>query len=63
MEEQENGRVSPEKDEDVEMKDEVKSEEEAAAGDSDSAREFKSTIQHPFCAPQLFYPNNHELHG
>lgn len=41
VEEQENGRVSPEKDEDVEMKDEVKSEEEAAAGDSDSAQSKK----------------------
>lgn len=37
--EQDDGRVSPERGEDVEMKDEIKSEEEVAADDSDSARE------------------------
>ncbi|GME23101.1 DNA ligase ATP-dependent [Neofusicoccum parvum] len=39
--EQDDGRVSPEKGEDVEMKDEIKSEEEVAADDSDSAHSKK----------------------
>lgn len=40
VEEHKDSRGAPVKDEDVEMEDEVKPEEDAAATDSDSAREF-----------------------